>query len=280
MSLDLKLKGAKRCYEQITVDTDAFERRLFQSLAGNDRLVKRKWTRNKKIAAIGVLLVVLPLAGFTYVDYFVWGGAYFQTSGNMNGPYSLAADPSFVDKTLTQPGTETFPLSQAHEIANFPIREPDTIDGWTRILSQGVEFPLYNYRDNELVSVTKTPFQYVDIYTNDKGQRVAVTQQHLDSMSKAYKKPQDPSFDSGGGVYWDFGKDTTQLQGFSGDLAWLVSAKWSDLKINKPGGFANVIVLHPETNGSVTEIVIDEYGGVSSDVLESFAHQYLQAPIK
>lgn len=70
------------------------------------------------------------------------------------------------------------------------------------------------------------------------------------------------------------------LSGFSRDMAWLESGPWRQGHINVPGSFENGVVLHPETNRSVTTIVVDAYGHVPPSTLEWFAHAYLSAPVQ
>jgi hypothetical protein len=282
--MEQDLRGAKRVYERLTVDKEAFQARLRQALAQNPPAPAHRLPGKKKFAAIAIPLAMVPILAFGYTHYFVWGGGLFLRSSSPEGPTSVAASPYFVRKVLTQPHTEIYTLSQSMPKAQFPIREPGRIPGWTKILSEGVQLPLYNERETanghlKLVRITKLPLQYIDIYKNARGQRIAVTQKYSAGMSWAYKKYY-------GTTHWSssegfaFGSNYQRLSGFPGDMAWLESGTWRQVRLNVPGSFENVVVLHPEADRTVTTIVVDAYGRVSPSILESFAHAYLRAPVK
>jgi len=72
---------------------------------------------------------------------------------------------------FSQPGNANFDLAKSKAIANFPIREPIKINGWTKVLSEGNIFPRYVYDEfpnhkKQLIRVEKTQLMYMDIYIN------------------------------------------------------------------------------------------------------------------
>lgn len=282
--MDQELRDAKRVYDRITVDKAAFQARLANTLSQRHPSRSPRRSRKRLIALIAIPLVTLSGAAFGFTHYVVWGGGLFVTGSAPAGPTSIAATPHFARKILTQPHTITYPLLQAVRRAQFPIREPEHVAGWTKILSEGVQLPLYNERETanghlKLVRITKQPLEYLDLYKNAQGQRIAVTQQYSIGMSWAYQKYH-------GTTHWSssrgfaFGSNYRRLSGFPGDMAWWESGTWRQVHINVPGSFENIVVLHPEANRSVTTIVVDAYGHVPASTLERFAHAYLTAPVQ
>jgi len=277
MAIEQELLNAKRVYEQITVDKEAFEERLFRFLSSEKSTSKRlPW--KKRIIFILVPLLVVPLSGLAYAGVSNKWKLWFpevdfisvKSTNQFGGPVSTAAQPKYVQNVLELPSTTVMSLSQANKLAMFPIREHGTVTGWTKIISEGVQFPLKIYKNGKLISVSKTPVMYLDIYTNDKGQRIAVTQERSQLPQTGIMAL--PGY-----------KNVTTLQGFSQDnIATFISGKWADLPSRLPdrGDFENVVVLHREKNTTITQITVDEYGNVNQSVLESFAHAFLQAPIQ
>ncbi len=282
--MEQELRAAKRAYERLTVDKTAFQDRLVHALSQEPsvRTPRRTWKR--RLATMGIPLVILSSAAFGYTHFFVWGGGVFVKNSYPEPPTSAAASPYFAHTVLTHPHTLTYTLLQSVQKARFPIREPRHIAGWTKIVSEGVQMPLYNERETanghmKLVGITQLPLEYIDIYQNAHGQRIAVTQQYSAGMSRAYKKYHGTAHWSTS-EGWGFGSNYHRLAGFPGDMAWLESGTWRQVHGNQPGGFENVVVLHPEANDTVTTIAVDEYGHVSPSILESFAHAYLNAPVQ
>lgn len=280
--MEQALRGAKRAYERRTVDKAAFHERLMHGLA--QAPPRSRWNWKRRVAAVALPLVILSSAAFGYAHVLVWGGGVFVTHREPEGPTSIAATPHFVRTVLTQPHTIIYPLSQSVLKARFPIREPRHIAGWTKVLSEGVQMPLYHEREpaqgqTQVTRMTQQPLEYLDIYDNARGQRIAVTQQYSPGLSWAYKRYHDTTHWSAS-EGWGFGSNYHRLSGFPGDMAWLESGTWHQIHVHEPGSFENVVILHPEANRSVTTLVVDAYGQVRPSTLESFAHAYLQAPIQ
>lgn len=242
--------------------------------------VQHSMKRRLKFAALG-LGAFMFLAGFAYTTYSVWGGALFDRTKSLTGPVSTLADPSVLESILSQPGVKTFNLTESRKLAEFPIHEPISLDGWNKIFSGGVVMPLHRYNVDEhgnknYVGTTDLPLEYVDIYENAKGQRITVEQKYDEGMTKSWAKSHKLDDTWNGNVIHVMGKNTQVLSGFPGDYAYIVEGSWSDIDKTRIGTFLNVVVIHPSQN-VVSTLVIDEYGGVDPSTLVNVAHMYLNA---
>jgi len=293
----INFRNVKQYYDRIQItNKEIFNNKLSTAMDGMvvaDLTVRRSKAANLTIA---LLVAILPLAGFTaYQIYVKWNGTKFISGQNIAGPGSQWANPYYEKFALNVPDVKVYNLADSRRIAKFPIHEPINIPGWKLVLSEGITSNAYGYKGMlqgpaKLVSVTKTPLMYLDVYTNHFGQRIAVTQQYDEMISislKQYKgiKQRYHVVDPVNEV----GNNSIQLTGYPDSTAYLETGRWSEIFTNDPlitdkpafrGGFENVIVFHQNKNDTVTEVIVDEYGKVPAPVLESIAHRYLVESIK
>lgn len=267
--------------ETCFADKEAFKTRVLDSIA--QREAKRGRTFSwKRVILIGLPVLLIPVSAYA-AKSFIWGGENVVFLSQNEGPLSQAANPSDPLDELHQPGQQTFDLSTSRTMVNFPIREPANITGWTRVLSEGIISPQDNYFENPtthkqiLVSVTQTPLKYVDIYSNDNGQRIAVTQEQDATATQTLTTLSQGKTPNGSGTLW--GNNFQRIGGFGNDLAILITGNWKDTAnpVSFTGDFENILVEHAESNNTVTDILVDGYGNVAPSVLESFATSYLQS---
>lgn len=287
MTTEETIQHAKRYHDHLTLENkDAFKSRVLNSIEDTavDIAPAKKIQRNKRKVIVLLGVIVLPLTGFTVGNtYFKWFGTTFDSSHTQNwGPWSQWANPRTEASEFSQPGNDYLDLSKSKSMANFPIREPSKINGWTKVLSEGIISPKEDYttlpnNQKKLTGVTKAPLMYLDVYANSSGQRIAVTQQYQEGLSIASIQSKGIKMPVHVMSFLSVGKDATLLSGYPDSQVFFISGSWADLPSHIPlkGTYENLLIEHKEKNDTVTQIIIDEYGNVSPSVLTEFAHSYL-----
>jgi len=250
-----------------------------------DVLAKGRFPTSKKVkvAAIATLTSLIPIAGVVYAaTSFHWGGAMFQTDQNIEAPMSEFANPKVLSNLLNDSSTQTYPLETSRSLAQTPIFQPGTpLQGWIQTFGKGIVSPVSHFEQTNngtqvYTGTTQSPLQYVDVYSNSRGQTVAVSQTYDNTMTRAWMKSKDITQKWNGNAYYLLGKDVTQLGNMDGGLAYAIQGSWSEMPaLHKAGDFRNLVILHPNKNNTVSDIVLDESGGVSLQTLEKIADDYL-----
>lgn len=270
MNIEDQLHIAKCQHEQFKIDGDHLKKIVFKSIKEDAPSVQTRWfsRKAKKTSMIGVSLLILPLAGFTAAHYrlFHWGNIQYDFHDNMNYSLSQMAIP-WEDQYLTfvkQHAKKINNITQALASAMFPIREPKSITGWDKIVSEGIIWPMSIHKEtnnHKWVTVENnldSPLTFLDVYQNKEGKRVSIEQQSFQTSTE-HKNPN---------VNIDFANQGKILSGFNSDLAVLFT----------DNNLSEIQIYHNESDGSVTKIVLD--GNVIPSTLESIAHDYLQEPPK
>jgi hypothetical protein len=274
MNLDQLIRSAKPYFEP-AIDQGEMRERTIRALSEVSRKTTRRSSLGKKmIIAIAISLVLVPATvGFAYYK-MVWSNASVYTSNeNIDPSKTITPLDRFDDILNTARKTKT--LSESRLIANFPIRVPEKIEGWNRNQSIGVIGTMETqvgssiYKKGQNVATTEggtttvsdAPLVYYDLYTNEKDQKVVVSQSYDLLLSESLQGK--ISLQQG------YPKDSTILQGFGDDLVVL-----SDLQ----NGRKYIALYHKEADAKVTRI--DIWGNTATLVLESFTHAYLQAASK
>ncbi|MFB5193244.1 hypothetical protein [Alicyclobacillus fastidiosus] len=243
--------------------------------------ISKKRTR---IASIAALASIIPIAGAVYAatTVFHWGGASFQQEQNVTGPMSQLAEKSVLNSMINQKGSKILDLASSRAVASFSIYQPvSTIQGWTKTLGEGIISPLLHYHVNSngtktFTGTTQQPVEYIDVYSNLRGQTVSVSQSYDDAMTKAWQSSIHTTNNWSGSVTWGLGKDVVDIGSFDGGYAFAIQGNWSEIpSVHKSGEFTNLVILHPDKNNVVSDVVLDESGGVTLQTLEKIASEYL-----
>jgi hypothetical protein len=217
-----------------------------ESLRNNRRL---KW---KRIAAI-IPSVGLPLAVVTMLTWnhvhVEFGGQAFDWNKVAHAGGLKQFDSNYYDEMI--PGMELVNLSDARAMNRFPIREPASIKGWTKVHSTGT---LYG-----------GVLMYDDFYVNNSGAHLYIQQDEDIGFTGAQSNV--PGYEN---IYFYFFPGSKKLDGLGVDNL----AAYTDMA----SGRSNLEVIHKEQNATFTDFLIYGYN-VSQSELETIAHDYLQAPL-
>lgn len=255
--MEQQFKTAKLEYKSNDFDAEAFKKRLFIRL--NKEPLGVRHMSKKLVAAIVIALIILPATtAVAYITY-QWSNASItmrdqDVLGMKGTPLDL-----FENYIKQQPeGTQTKSLAEARLIVKFPLRVPEEIEGFKRLQSIGV-INIESFNDGyNHITYSNGPLWYLDLYNNDKGQRVVVEQRYDESMSKALQQGKKEELDM---------PKSKILEGFGDDLAFLM-----DLGKERK----QMILYHKEGN-QVTRF--DIWSNTDQKALEEIAHIYLKTPI-
>lgn len=286
MHADGKFPDTPNRYKSIAIsDKEAFRVRVFDAISGmQSSRDSNGWKKWRKGFFLGFSILLLPITGYAAYHAASWGGEEMNFAEQNMSPVSQVANPMDPYSELHVTAQRLYDLAASRSRAIFPIREPAVIAGWVRIASKGVagrEYIVQGHSGSQkptVLAVTRTPLRYVDIYVNQRGQRIAVTQQYDETGTNDLRRFVDGDASNGSG--WILGKNATVVRAFHGsNFAFVISGNWRDNPARVPfrGTFENLVLLHKEKNKSVTRVIIDEYGNVSLSVLEFVARDYLNA---
>ncbi len=181
---------------------------------------------------------------------------------------AMPLNPKFQSFLLKQPNTKIYSLKESRRIADFPVREPKSVKGWTRKFGEGVQFPVWQIVNGQFVGIKHTGINYFDIYGTADGRQVAVTQKvvnglsiNLQSLAKGDWQGPPPEL--------TYTVGTRFLEGFGDDLAMLYADRNDDMK--------ELTVYHVEPDHRVVSITVN---GTNAQDLVQFAKIYLTAPAK
>jgi len=250
MKLEEQLRMAKRFnYDNITVDVDRFEARLFENLSENKRFMKGRLHLKWKIAFIAALGIVTPGVVFA-------SGILNVQNHTISHLKSDVPPTSFIANGLNNQNiAKVYNLSQSRAVANFPIREPASISGWNHENSEGFLWKRVTI-PGKTPPVTHTSTgvdAYFDVYTNSSGQQVTVEQSGgLDA--KKYGNNEDGKIQFGSNNYH------------------------ADFYTTSSGGQKELMITVKEPNNTLTHIEIT--GDVTPDDLQVLGDAYITASHK
>ncbi|MFB5193054.1 hypothetical protein [Alicyclobacillus fastidiosus] len=273
MNLDERLQKFKLDSMQIRIeDKKLFKANVMKRIEHtNKKKMKRKWM------AVLAPLIVLPLGGWGYeefhIHYTMWHRVHV-TNAQPTQPVPTIAEvwSNTGLSTITNGAFHVTDLHQSRAKANFPIYEPKHISGWNLIFSKGYTTHMYvqhvvNHQ-NVTDKVTESPLTYLDVYSNSRGDRVAILQQKSDFNSN------NPN------VYVQFPANTQYLTSFNPDFAALSPVKIMQANSNSPGmgNPHELSIFHKNANGTITNFQIT--GTAPDEILEMFGREYVSAPSK
>jgi hypothetical protein len=218
-----------------------------------------RWSRKKIALLVGAAVILFPSAVYAG-SQVIWSNAKLVID-------SHAQDYSTYITPLDEPFQEYWheakqeSLSKSKLLANFPIRIPNEVQGWKHVHSTGLVGKSTIDKNGEIWT-GDGPLSYVDEYQNATGQRVQVRQSYDASMTRALEDNRG-DYDSTAG----YPQGSTILH-YGVDVGVLMPLQ---------KGRLDLLVMHKETDGQVTDIDIWGYDGTT---VEMFAQQYLNAPIQ
>jgi hypothetical protein len=240
MDLEEKLRMAKRFnYDNIKVDVDRFETRLFNDLSKNKHITEGRFLMKWKVASI-VAVVSLVTAGAAFASTVLNVNEHTVSRLKTDVPPT-----SFITKGINNQNIDkVYSLSQARAVANFPIREPASISGWNHTESTGF---LWKHLRSKATGLDA----YFDVYTSKSGQEVTVQQSGGLDANKA-----DNNND---GSKIKFNSDNTE----------------ANLYTTSSSGEKELLIIKKEPNNTITHIQIA--GNVTADDLKTIGEAYITA---
>jgi len=233
LNLEEKLQRAKQFeHHKIQVDMDKFEARLFQRLAQEDN-PKRKSLKWKAVSFVAAVIVI-PSAAYAGNMLDVHKDMVHHMQDGTKMPQN---SPKFSNDKVQK----AYSLSEARAASEFLIREPETIGGWKHDVSQGM---ILKHLEN---SKTSGVDQYMDVYSNSKGQQISVTQ-------------------SGN---FDTGQYETETKFDENGI-------YSSLIADKEGKMKTLMIIIKEKNNTITYLQI--MGDASEADFLYIGEAYIQAP--
>jgi hypothetical protein len=256
MNLEEKLRMAKRFnYDNIKVDLNRFEDRLFKALSENKEVLSEnkrfmkgrmqiKWKLASLVVALGIVTPGLVLAS-----------GILNVHNHTISRLKIEVPPtSFITNGINNQNiAKVYDLSQARAVANFPIRESASISGWKHEESKGFLWKRAPLPEKKSSTDKSTGVDaYYDVYTNSSGQQVTVQQ-------------------SGGLDANTYGNnpDGSKIQ-FSSN-----NNQEANLYTTSSGGQKELLITKKESNNTITHIEIT--GNVTTDDLQTIGDAYITA---
>jgi hypothetical protein len=255
MNLEEKLRMAKRFnYDNIKVDVDRFEDRLFKALSENKEVLSEnkrfmkgrmqiKWKLASLVVALGIVTPGLVLAN-----------GILNVHNHTISRLKIEVPPtSFITNDIKNENiAKVYDLSESRAVANFPIREPASISGWKHEESKGFLWKRAPLPEKRSATDTSTGVDaYYDVYTNSSGQQVTIQQSGgLDANTYG---------DNPDGSKIQFGSNNDQ----------------ANLYTTSSGGQKELLITKKESNNTITYIEIT--GNVTTDDLQTIGNDYITA---
>jgi len=198
--------------------------------------LEKKNLRNFKWKAVSLVaaVVLIPSAAYAGTMLDVHKDTVHHLQDGTKMPQN---SPKFSDDKVQK----AYSLSEARAASEFPIREPESIGGWKHDVSKGM---LLKHLE---ISKTSGVDQYMDVYSNSKGQQISVTQS---GNFDAGQYETETKFDENG-VY-------------------------SSLIADKEGKMKTQMIIIKEKNNTISYIQI--IGNASEADIMSIGEVYIQAP--
>jgi hypothetical protein len=180
---------------------------------------------------------------------------------------AMPLNPQFQSVLLKKPNVKIFSPEKSRQIAGFPIHEPESVKGWTRTFSKGVEFPVRHIEHGKFTGIRYYGLNYYDIYEASGGRKIAVTQRLERGMTLNLQWYLKGDWQDSLALF-TYPVGTKGVAGFGNDLALLYADHTDDMK--------ELTVYHVEGN-QVLSITVN---GTNAQDLVKFAHIYLEASSK